>query len=79
MARVTGKYSPDDTAYLVESKRIIRKVKILKFSGDFYTVQFIDSGGGIRVRESRLFATEDEAKATIPKPKPISSYFNPWN
>lgn len=75
MARVIVKYNPDDTAYLVESNRIVRKVKILKFSGGFYTARFVDSDGGIRVREGRHFATEEEAKATIPQPKPISNYF----
>lgn len=72
MERVTGKYSPDDTAYLVESNRIIRKVKILKFSGGFYTARFVEGGGGIRVRESRLFATEEEAKASLLRSKQIS-------
>lgn len=36
MARVTIKYNPDDTAYLVESNRIVRKVLRL----DYYTVNY---------------------------------------
>ncbi len=56
------KYKAGDIAYIVESKRFIREVKILKFSGDLYTLQFTDSGGGIKLRENRLFRTKEEAE-----------------
>lgn len=41
------KFNPGDTAFLVESNRIIREVRILKFGGGFYTIRFADSDGGI--------------------------------
>lgn len=56
------KYEAGDIAYIVESKRFIREVKILKFSEDLYTLQFTDSGGGIKLRENRLFRTKEEAE-----------------
>ena len=62
------KYQVGDTAYIVESNRFIREVKITKHIAGSYIIKFVDSGGGIRVHESRLFSTEEDAKNTI-KPK----------
>lgn len=67
---MAGKYNVDDIAFLIESNRFIRKVKILRFSGGLYTIQFVNGGGGMKVRESRLFASKEEAEAAIPKPIP---------
>ena len=63
------KYEKNDTAFIVESNRIIRKVKIRNYAAGLYLVQFEDSTGGIKVRESRLFPSEEEARATLPQPK----------
>ena len=62
-----NKYNPGDTAYIVESNRIIREVKILKVAGGFATLRFTDSKGGINLRESRLFPTQEDAEASLPK------------
>lgn len=59
---MTGKYKPGDKAFIIESKRFIREVEILKFSGGLYTLRFPDSGGGIKLRENRMFATKEEAE-----------------
>ncbi|MCD7724253.1 MAG: hypothetical protein LUI12_01650 [Clostridiales bacterium] len=64
---MANKYSPGDTAFLVGSNRFIQEVKILKFGGGLYTVRFADSGGGIKVRENRLFATKEDAEASLKK------------
>ena len=48
-----------DTAYIVESNRIITEVKVINCAGGMYLIKF-PSGGGIRVKEHRLFATEDD-------------------
>lgn len=71
----------NDTAYLIESNRIIREVKILKIVGAQYTVRFVKGGGGIKIRESRLFSTAEEAKASIQKPKLTSAphHPTPWD
>lgn len=61
------KYKPGDTAFLIESVHFIREVAILKYSGGLYTVRFKNTGGGIRVRENRLYPTEQAAKDSIPK------------
>ena len=59
------KYKVGDTAYIVESNRFVREVMITKCIAGSYIIKFVDSGGGIRVHESRLFSSEDEAKASI--------------
>ena len=59
---MANKYKPGDTVYIVSSVNRIKEAKVLKYSGGFYTLQFTDTGGGIKLRESRLFPTEEEAK-----------------
>ena len=59
------KYNIGDIAYIVESNRFIKEVMIKKYAGGSYVIKFMDTGGGIRVQESRLFASVDEAKASI--------------
>ena len=54
-----------DIAYLVESNRFVREVQIVRYSGGLYLVRFSDSGGGIQVRENRLFPTQELAKYSI--------------
>ncbi len=62
---MTVKYKPGDTVYIIESARFIRKCVVLKYSGGLYTLHFPDSGGGIKLRENRLFPTEEDAKKNI--------------
>ena len=35
-----------------------------------YLIKFLDSGGGIKVKESRLFATREDAEKSLPGYKP---------
>ena len=61
---MAAKYNPGDTAFIVESSRFIREVKVLKIAGGFATLRFTDSDGGIKLRESRLFPTKEAAEAS---------------
>lgn len=61
---MAGRYKPGDTVYIVSSVNWIKEAKVLKYSGGFYTIKFTDTGGGIKLRGSRLFPTEEEAKRT---------------
>lgn len=54
-----------DIAYIVESNRSVREIKIVRYSGGLYLVRFTDSGGGIQVRENRLFPTQELAENSI--------------
>ena len=52
---MASKYNPGDTAFIVESSRIIREVKVLTVNGALVSLHFADADGGIKIRESRLF------------------------
>lgn len=70
---MTKKFNPGDTAFLVESNRIIREVRVLKFGGGFYTIRFADSDGGIKVKEHRLFSTKEETEESLLRKKTARS------
>jgi len=61
------KYTPGDTGFIVESGRIIREVTVMQVAGGFCVIKFKDNGGGMRVRDSRLFPSRKSAEATLPK------------
>ena len=61
------RYNPGDAYYIIESNRIIREVKVLKITGGFATLRFMDSDGGTKLRESRLFPTKKDAETSLPK------------
>lgn len=69
------------TAYIIESNRIIREVNVVKRSGEFYIVKFLNGSGGIRIRASRLFASKDAAEDSIPRPEttPKNRYHSPYD
>lgn len=60
------KFNLGDIAYMVESNYIIREGKIISKDGGFFLLRFTE-GGGTRVKEHRLFKTEEEAQAEIDK------------
>ncbi len=59
------RYRSGDTVYIIESVRFIRQCVVLRFGGGLYTLRFADSPGGVRLRENRLFPTEEAAKRMI--------------
>lgn len=56
-----------DTAYIVESNRYIREVKIIRINGDMFLVRFTDNGGGIQVRKNRLFPSAEKRSPVYTK------------
>lgn len=40
---------------------------MVSYSNGFYILRYSGSGGGIRVRESRLYATKEEAEKAVGK------------
>lgn len=69
---MTPSFKAGDTAYIVANGMEVLEVKIVAISGGFYTTR-LPSGGGIRLRESRLFPTKEAAEATTPK-----KHQSPW-
>ena len=65
-----------DTVFIVESNRFIREAEVKSCAGGMYLVKFKDNGGGIKLKEHRLFASKEDAEASIPKAKP--KYRSPY-
>lgn len=67
-----AKFKAGDKAYIVESNRLVREVTIVRFLGGMYLIRF-EGGGGIQVKEHRLFASKEAAQESIhPKAKEVS-------
>lgn len=64
---MTPNFCSGDIAYIVESNLHVREVEVVKAAARFCTIRFTDHGGGIKVRESRLFPTKEAAEASLPK------------
>ena len=62
---MAGKFKVGDRAFIVESNRFIREVEVRSCAGGMYLVRFLDSVGGIKLRETRLFASKEEAEGSI--------------
>lgn len=69
------KFEIGSTAYIVESNRIVREVRIVKQNGNFYIVRF-GTSGGIQVRGSRLFETAEAAESSIAKQREQKKGYN---
>ncbi len=62
---MNGKYQPGQKVFLTGgNKNLIKEATVLKYTGGLYTIRF-DSGGGIKVRESRIHPSREEAEAAI--------------
>ena len=59
------KFNPGDKAYIIESTIFVKEVVVVKFAGGMYLIKYPNSSSGYKVRESRLYKTEAEAKRVI--------------
>ena len=65
MTRMEAKFKAGDQAFIVESNRIVREVQVRSCAGGMYVVKFLDTGGGIKLKEHRLFATREDAEKSV--------------
>ena len=70
-------YETGTEVFFIESNRIIRKATVVRRSGDFY-IRF-DEGGGIQLREGRIFPTREQAEATLPGEKVQKKANSPYD
>ena len=62
---MNGKYQPGQKVFLTGgNKNLIREATVLKYTGGFNTIRF-NNGGGVRVREFRIYPSREEAEAAI--------------
>lgn len=64
-----GKFKVEGKAFIVESSIFVKEVYVIKSSGGFCLIRYTNGDSGYHVRESRLFAIEEEVKASIDKKK----------
>lgn len=71
-------YETGTEVFLIENNRIIRKATVVKRSGNFYILRF-DEGGGIQLRESRIFPTREAAEEGLPELKVQKKANSPYD
>ena len=63
------RFNEGDTVYFIASSIFVKKAKVVRNAGGFCTIVFSDNGNcgpsGTRVRESKLYRTEEEAKKVV--------------
>lgn len=65
--------------FIIESNRFITEAEVLRESGEFYTIRF-GNNGGIKVRQSRIFLSHEEAEAQLSSPpKPQRTFRSPYD
>lgn len=58
-------FKTGDICYILESNKRVRQAKVAGKSGEFYTIQLVGSCGAIRLKESRLFGTKEDARKSM--------------
>ncbi len=61
-------FNEGDVVYFVSSSIFIKKATVIRNSGAFCTIRFSNGNcgtSGTRVRESKLYRTEEEAKKVV--------------
>ena len=60
-----SRFSKGQHAYFVRSNSQVIEVQVLNSVNGFCTIKFLDTGGGIRVRDSKLYLTEEDANKHV--------------
>lgn len=60
--------------YFIQNNKEVLKVTVLKEQNGFALIQLPGSDGAIRVRSTKLYDTEEEAKKLVP-PKPLKWHY----
>ena len=66
------RFNEGDTVYFIASSIFVRKAKVVRNAGGFCTIRFSDGNcgtSGTRVRESKLYRTQEEANAIVKQHK----------
>lgn len=61
-------FNKGDVVYFISSSVFIKKATVIRNAGGFCTIRFSDGNcgtSGTRVRESKLYRTEEEAKKVV--------------
>ncbi len=64
-----AKFKNGQYVYIVENNRWVRKATVISYSGGFYTLGILE-GGLTRLKEYRIYGSEEEANQVVPRQKP---------
>ncbi len=70
-------FTPGTEAFIVTNGRRVRPVRILYEDHGLYTLLFTDTQGVVRLKQTRLFSTKEEAEKTIKRNEEIKGPRNP--
>jgi uncharacterized protein YegP (UPF0339 family) len=63
------KYAKGQMVFIIQSKLYLRQAVVLRYSYGFYVIRFVDSNGGVCLRQSRLYGSKDAAQGVIARTK----------
>ena len=61
------KYNQGQTVYIIESGNRVTECTVINYCGGLYTIRLLETGGAIKLRESRIFLSKEEAQKTVRK------------
>ncbi len=73
------KYKVGAQVFFIESNYKITEELVVNRTGEFYVVRYQNGNGGLRLRETRLFPSREEAEKIIPKPEMKVRYRSPYD
>ncbi len=60
------KYKVGQHVFIISNNSFVMEMEIVRISGDFYTLRSVENyGSGMRLKKHRLFATKEEAEASM--------------
>lgn len=79
---MSKKFNTGDTVYFVSNSIFVKEAKVVRCADGFITIKFDESNtgegfSGIRVRESKIYATKEEAEAVAKQNHNIDMKYSP--
>lgn len=68
------KFTRDEICYILENNEVATPAKVMRRQGNFYIIQLVGHSGAIRLPESRLFKSEEEALQSRKEEKKEETY-----
>lgn len=59
------KYKQGDTVYFISSNGLVEEATYVMYITGFATIRFSNGSGGTRIRLNQLYASQEEAEASI--------------
>ncbi len=62
-----SRFKVGDRVFIISNGVRIDELTVISVSGKFYTLRYVESGGGTRLASHRLYATREEAQDELRK------------